>query len=61
MATDEAYVQKKTAHTLFDLKEDIGQRTDLSGTKKAIVAELTKLAEVHRKYVQENRREPARH
>lgn len=59
--TPGAYLQKKTGHTLFDLEEDIGQRTDLSGTRKAIVAELTKLAEAHRKYVQENRREPARH
>ena len=56
-----AYMQKKTDLALFNLKTDIGQTTDLSGKNPKVVEELTKLARAHKKYVNENQREPARY
>ena len=55
------YIQKSTAIALFDLKNDIGQKEDLSEIHPNIVERLKNLGEKHIEYVKKNKRNAARY
>ncbi|MBV63401.1 MAG: arylsulfatase [Rickettsiales bacterium] len=55
------YIQKSTAIALFDLKNDIGQKEDLSEIHPNIVKRLKNLGEKHIEYVKKNKRNAARY
>ena len=55
------YQQKKTSTALFNLRKDIGQKSDLSDKYPEIVKNLKALGNKHMSYVKENSREPATH
>ena len=55
------YIQKSTGIALFDLKNDIGQKEDLSEIHPNIVEQLKNLGEKHMEYVKKNKRNAARY
>ena len=55
------YIQKSTGIALFDLKNDIGQKEDLSEIHPNIVKRLKNLGEKHIEYVKKNKRNAARY
>tara|TARA_Y100000766_G_scaffold201005_1_gene173199 strand:- start:133 stop:1530 length:1398 start_codon:yes stop_codon:yes gene_type:complete len=55
------YIQKSTGIALFDLKNDIGQKEDLSEIHPNIVERLKNLGEKHIEYVKKNKRNAARY
>ena len=55
------YIQKSTGIALFDLKNDIGQKEDLSEIHLNIVERLKNLGEKHIEYVKKNKRNAARY
>ena len=55
------YQQKKTNTALFNLRMDIGQKSDLSDKYPEIVKNLKALGNKHMTHLRENSREPASH